>query len=269
MCDKCTIEAVKARMLAGASLASDPSGGPWSGSSSIMASVPPTTFSRVVDLTHCLTPDFPSFFGPACDRETLRTREVDGFTLHRLSYAEHVGTHFDAPLHFCNDGLSIAEIPIGQLVCPLVVINVRDKSSKDADYRLGLSDIEQFEANHGRIPEGACVAMFSGWEVHLGSDRFRNLDTNGVFHFPGFHEDAAAFLIEERCVHGIAADTMSLDFGATQDSPVHNLWLPSGRYGIENVANLGLLPAIGATLVAGAPKIKGSTGGPGRVLALI
>ena len=67
----------------------------------------------------------------------------------------------------------------------------------------------------------------------------------------------------------LEATEQALDFGATRDSPVHNLWLPSGRYGIENVANLGLLPPLGATLIAGAPKIQGTTGGPGRVMALV
>ncbi len=43
---------------------------------------------------------------------------------------------------------------------------------------------------------------------------------------------------------------------------MHYAWLPSGRWGIECIANLEALPAKGATLIAGAPKIKGATGGP-------
>jgi kynurenine formamidase len=222
----------------------------------------------VADLTHPLTPDFPSFFGKAFEMETQLSRDNCGFMLLRVSYAEHVGTHFDAPLHFSENGTSIDEIPLEQLICPLVVIDVREQSEKDHDYRLGVADIERFESLHGLIPDGSCVAMYSGWEKHLGSERFMNRDTSGVFHFPGFDDAAAAFLIHERQVAGIAVDTLSLDFGAATTSPVHNLWLPSGRYGIENVANLGLLPPLGATLIGGAPKIEGGTGGPGRVLAL-
>ena len=37
----------------------------------------------------------------------------------------------------------------------------------------------------------------------------------------------------------------------------------------EAVANLDSVPPRGATLVVGAPKIKGATGGPTRVLALV
>ena len=46
-------------------------------------------------------------------------------------------------------------------------------------------------------------------------------------------------------------------------------WLPSGRYGIENMANLDMVPAKGATVFVGAPKHKGGTGGPARVMAVI
>jgi kynurenine formamidase len=50
--------------------------------------------------------------------------------------------------------------------------------------------------------------------------------------------------------------------------PDHRLWMSSGRYGIENIANLDLLPPLGGTLIAGAPKFEAATGGPGRVVAL-
>lgn len=268
MCGKCTIESVKSAMLERGVPSSPNQQMTTPNSDDRIANVRPTTFSRGVDLTHRLTPDFPSFFGKAFEVDTLLDRDDAGFLLHRLNYAEHIGTHFDAPLHFAKDGASIDEIPIRELICPLAVIDIRDPVAKDADYRLGVGDLERFEARHGRIPDGACVAMFSGWEDRLGTDSFRNIDSIGVFHFPGFSEEAAEFLIHERNVYGIAVDTMSLDIGAAVKNPVHNLWLPSGRYGIENIANLGLLPPIGATVIAGAPKIQGSTGGPGRVLAL-
>ena len=39
--------------------------------------------------------------------------------------------------------------------------------------------------------------------------------------------------------------------------------------GIENVNNLDDVPAVGATVVVGQPKIKGGSGGPNRVMALV
>jgi kynurenine formamidase len=62
---------------------------------------------------------------------------------------------------------------------------------------------------------------------------------------------------------------MSLDCGASQEFKTHQVWLPSGRWGLENVANLNKVPEVGATLVVGAAKVKDSTGGLARVLALV
>ncbi len=47
------------------------------------------------------------------------------------------------------------------------------------------------------------------------------------------------------------------------------IWLGQNKWGLENVANLGLLPPKGAIIVVGSPKIAGCTGGPSRVLALL
>jgi hypothetical protein len=78
-----------------------------------------------------------------------------------------------------------------------------------------------------------------------------------------------AFVLEQRQVKGIATDTLSLDPGNSADFPVHHYWLGHNKWGLENVAGLGGLPAQSSTIVVGVPKIAGSTGGPCRVLALV
>ena len=75
--------------------------------------------------------------------------------------------------------------------------------------------------------------------------------------------------MNERKVAGLAVDTLSLDHGPSKDFRTHTLWLPSGRWGLENVANLDKVPAAGATLVVGLAKVKDSTGGPVRLMALV
>ena len=78
------------------------------------------------------------------------------------------------------------------------------------------------------------------------------------------------FLKHERPgVRAIGLDTASLDIGASADFPAHVSWLPSGRYGIENLANLDRVPAHGATIVALPMKIRGGSGGPLRIIAII
>jgi kynurenine formamidase len=105
--------------------------------------------------------------------------------------------------------------------------------------------------------------MNSGWDQHVKTEKFRN-----DMHFPGFHPDTVDLLMS-RNVAGIAVDTLSLDHGQSKDFKVHVTFLPSGRWGIEAVANLGQVPEKGATVVVGVAKIEGATGGPTRVIALI
>jgi kynurenine formamidase len=228
------------------------------------------TFTRVVDLTHAIGPDFPTYDGGSnLEIETLVTLAKDGYNMKRWLLVEHTGTHMDAPIHFGEGVQAADEIPVEHLVVPLVIVDIRAKAQDDADAELTPDDLQAFEAEHGPIPDGACVAMLSGWDARASGPEFRNADGDGVMHFPGFHVQAAHYLMSERNAIGIAVDTLSLDYGKSADFATHYAWLPTNRWGLEAVANLADLPPTGATLVAGGPKIKGATGGPSRVLALL
>ncbi|MCE3246692.1 MAG: hypothetical protein K0R41_517 [Geminicoccaceae bacterium] len=229
----------------------------------------PRSFTRVVDLTHAMGPDFPTYDGGSnLAMETVVTLAKDGYNMYRWHLVEHTGTHMDAPIHFGDGVQSAAEIPVENLVVPLAVVDIRAKAADDPA-QLTPDDLKAFEAAHGPIAEGACVAMLSGWSEKVSGPQFRNADADGVMHFPGFHVEAAQFLMSERNTTGIAVDTLSLDHGRSADFATHYAWLPSNRWGLEAVANLAELPPTGATLVVGGPKIKGATGGPSRVLALL
>lgn len=225
---------------------------------------------KVVDLTHALPPDFPTYFGePGLAINQKFAFADSGFNLNEWVLNEHTGTHIDSPLHFSADGHACDEIPAENLVAPLIVIDIAAKAEDNADAQLTPDDIRDWMSANGEIPDGACVAMHSGWDKHVTSDKFRNADGDGKMHFPGFHVEAATMLIEEANVVGMAVDTLSLDFGVSEDFATHYKWLPTNRWGLENVANLGAVPAIGSTIVVGAPKIVGATGGPSRILALM
>jgi kynurenine formamidase len=230
------------------------------------------SFTKVVDLTHTMSPDFPTFMGkPGIEMEREFDFKKDRFNLFWWHVVEHAGTHLDAPIHFSETGLTADQLPIDQLVVPLAVVNVVYQAEQDPDYELSREDLAKWEAKFGRLPAGCCVALHSGWGELATADpaRFVGRDVNGTFHFPGFSPDAAAWLLKEREVAGIAVDTMSLDTGASGDFKTHQVWLPSGRWGLENVANLDKVPETGATLVVGAAKVKDSTGGLARVMALV
>lgn len=225
-------------------------------------------YSRVVDLTHTLHEDFPTYFGAR--QLTIAnkfTAEKDGFNLNEWTINEHTGTHLDSPFHF-NGENSADRIPIESLVGPLAVIDLRARAAESADAQLTPDDIRAWESQHGPLPQGAIVALNSGWDARvMDSAGFRNADPAGTMHFPGFHVEVADFLLAERNVSGVIVDTLSLDYGMSPDFAFHFKWLTSNHWGIEGAANLSQLPASGATVVVGGPKIQGATGGPSRVIA--
>lgn len=229
------------------------------------------SFKSVVDLTHVMSPEFPTFFGvPGIELDKKFDFRKDGFNLHWWKIVEHAGTHMDAPIHFSDNGITAEKIPAEQLVAPLAVVDVSAKAAQNVDYTMTRQDLAEWETKHGRLPDGCCVAMNSGWQQHVtNAAKFVGKDAAGTMHFPGVHPEAAEWLVKERNVVGLASDTLSLDPGNTKDFKTHLTWLPTGRWGIECIANLDKVPASGATLVAGLAKVQNATGGPARILALV
>lgn len=224
---------------------------------------PRYTFSQMLDLTHTITPEFPTYSDLQFTIESIARLETEGYNVNKWLLAEHTGTHMDAPSHF-SDKDSADLIPVDNLFGPLVVVNISSRAENNPDTQLTLNDLKEWENKNGPIPDGSIVAMYSGWDAYVQTNKFKN-----DFHFPGFHIEAIEFLLEERLIKGICVDTLSLDYGQSTDFAVHYRWLPANRWGIECVANLGQLPAKGATMIVGGPKINGASGGPSRVVALI
>jgi kynurenine formamidase len=235
------------------------------------AAAPRRRFSTVVDLTHTMSPEFPTFFGvPGIEIQKQFDFKKDGFNLNWWRIIEHGGTHLDAPIHFSESATTADKIVAGDLVVPLAVIDVRRGAAQDPDYLVTRQDLVDWERRYRRLPDNCCVAMLSGWGQYTGDEaRYTGKDAGGTFHFPGFSPEAAEWLLRDRRVAGLAVDTLSLDYGASKDFKTHRLWLPAGRWGLENVANLEKVPPSGATLMVGVAKVKDATGGPARLIALI
>jgi len=230
----------------------------------------PTGQTRVVDMTYEINGHSPSWpgSGQAFTATTVDTIAKDGYFARRFTMLEHYETHMDAPAHFGGKD-TLDEIPIQRFFGPAVVIDVRDQVAKNPDYRLTVKDIEQWEAQHGRIPPHAIVMLYTGWGSRWPNPaRYRNMDANKVMHFPGYSVPAAKFLIA-RQVSGLCIDTLSIDYGPSKNFPVHHTTLPAGLFHVENVANLGELPATGAFVIAAPIKLEGGSGGPVRVFAIL
>jgi kynurenine formamidase len=225
----------------------------------------------VVDLTYPLTVDFPLFpvYDPVRVAEKF-TYEKDGFCVNSWAFDEHSGTHVDAPAHFGGEA-TVERIAPEELLLSVAVIDISERVSSDHDAMLTPDDVVAWERRHGELPDRCAVLVRTGWSSRVHDPvAYLNADASGTMHAPGFGPEATEFLKHERPgVRAIGLDTASLDIGASPDFPAHVSWLPSGRYGIENLANLDQLPASGAVVIVGAPALAGGSGGPARVLALV
>lgn len=228
-------------------------------------------FSHIVDLTHTLSPESPVFPSlPKFVVETpFATHEASGVSINRYTVSDHCGTHLDAPYHVSPHGMYTDQIPLQSLVAPIVVINIGEKAQKDHAAQVTPDDLLAWEGRYGRIPNGAALFMASGWATRINSAAdYVNIDRSGVAQFPGFSVEAAQMLVGERHVVGIGVDTLSLDHGPSANFAVHMAFLPTNRWGIECLTNLENIPPSGAMLVIGVPKIKQSSGGPARAMAM-
>ena len=199
---------------------------------------------------------------------TIATLEKDGVLSKAFSTPEHLGTHLDAPNHFEANRPSVDQIEASDLFAPGVMIDVSVQASADPDYRIGLDDIRSFESAHGPIPSGAVILAYTGWSRFWDNKaRYQNQDVMSRLHFPGYSDEAAAFLINERQARGLGLDTLSVDYGLSRDFPVHHLLGRADCYGLENLAQLEKLPPRDFFVFVAPMKIESGSGGPTRVFA--
>jgi kynurenine formamidase len=221
------------------------------------------------DLTHVFREGSPVFTGPEPEREDLFTFAAAGFYSQKWTFGEHSGTHMDAPGHFVRGGRLSPQITLRELVAiPLVVVDISARAARNPDATLTARDLTRFESRHGRIPNGALVAMNSGWWRKIENERaYKGGDAFPNYHFPGFRIDAAEWLLDRRNVAAIGVDTMSLDPGNSTTFPVHLRWLGANKYGLENLTNLDRVPPKGARAFVGLIPWERGSGGPSRVIA--
>jgi len=227
----------------------------------------------VLDLTHAVSADAPYWPGPERSpfvHDTLRSHPDGAPAMAAYAVPEHFGTHFDAPVHSGMGLASVDRVPVSELFGPAVVIDVTSAVAEDPDYAASAADIEAWEAIHGRVPDGAIVLARTGWSTKWNDGTtYYARDAEGRLHFPGFGAGAARFLIDERNIAGIGIDTGSVDPGNAQGFPVHGIVNGSGRFHLENLADLSGVPESGAYLIVAPIKIRGGSGGQVRVFAVV
>jgi kynurenine formamidase len=198
------------------------------------------------------------------------------YSANNFSAAEHGGTHIDAPIHFSKQGQSVDEIPLEKLIGQAIKIDVSSKALNNPDYLLSVEDFLDWEKKEKIIiPSGSIVLLQTGFSKYypdkikyLGTDK-RGKNAVKELHFPGLSPAAAKWLVENRTINAIGIDTPSIDYGQSEDFKSHVTLLSLNIPVFENLANLDKLPSKGFEIIALPMKIKGGSGAPLRIVAII
>jgi kynurenine formamidase len=154
-------------------------------------------------------------------------------------------------------------------------VDVSSKAKTDRDYLVAVADFEAWEAQNGRIPDDSIVLLQTGWSnywtdrmKYLGTDK-RGPEAVAELHFPGLAPDAARWITETRKIKAIGLDTASIDYGQSASFESHRILMAQNIPAFENLANLDRLPAKVELVIAMPMKIRGGSGGPLRIIALV
>ena len=247
--------------------------------STCFAQTKENTEEKIVDLTYpfdSLTIFWPTEKGFQLDVRFKGTTEKGYFySANTFCTAEHGGTHMDAPIHFSRHGNSVDQIPLDRLISQGIVIDVSDKCLENRDYKVVIDDLKNWEKDNGEIPANSIVLLKTGFGK-FWPDRIKYMGTDergegavAKLHFPGLHPDAAEWLVTNRNIKAVGIESPSIDYGQSQLFETHVFLAKNNVPILENVANLEKLPLKGFTVIALPIKIKGGSGGPTRIIAII
>jgi kynurenine formamidase len=229
---------------------------------------------RFVDLTHAFSPTTPHWKGFGEETvKSLYTIKKDGFIVQQFTHVGQWGTHVDPPAHFHEGLRTVDQIPLKEMLLPLVVLDVHEKVAANPDYTPTLGDVRAWEAKHGRIPEHAFVALRTDWAKRWpNQDAMQNRDKEGVAHYPGWSKEVLKLLYEDRRITASGHETTDTDPGVAvtkEDYSLESYVLGTNHYQIEMLTNLDQVPEAGALIMVTWPKPEGGTGFPARAIAIL
>jgi len=243
--------------------------------------VPVAGFGRAVFLSHvnspARTPGFPG--DPVFSTSVAFTVHDDGYYLQYVKEGEHTGTHWGAPCHFHAHALCADELSPEDLILPAVVVDVRAQVANDVDYQVTQQDLQDWVTTYGPMPSGAAVIAYTGcshfWGANHapGTPSYYNCGTGERgLHQPGFSIHAVRWLIDQGVLGrrgALGTDTFGPDPGTDEHFRESSLCFHRHRIDLENLTNVGQLPATGAWIVVGGPRNEDGSGSPATIYGLV
>ncbi len=221
----------------------------------------PKSARHIVDLSHRVTNDlrtYPGIPGP----------KITAFLTHEASRARYggqcelafsqvnivagVGTYLDSPYHRDPALPDFATLPLTAVVdLPGVVVDLRERRER----AIGPDDLPPGDWS------GCAILFRTGMDQYWETDRYWNAS-------PFLRADTAAMLCE-RGIALLGVDFLNVDDTADLHRPVHTALLRACVPIVENLCNVGALPATGFRFHAAPMPLVGVASFPIRAYAIV
>ncbi|XP_077297206.1 kynurenine formamidase-like [Arctopsyche grandis] len=191
------------------------------------------------------------------------------YSANEFCAAEHGGTHLDAPIHFAQNKWTVGQIPIDNLITPLIIVDLSTKVAGNADFVLERHHMDHLFVGDPR--RNFTVVFRFGWSQHYGNPTKylgSSSPTGNNLNFPGISEDVAKWLTETRTLIGVGVDTPSVDPGSEHRGLAHKTFAAKNIFMLENVNLEKTLPSSLCTIIVMPMKIQDGTGAPCRLTAI-
>jgi kynurenine formamidase len=227
-----------------------------------------TLFKEVIDLSHEL---FNNMLGVSStsmaafwplethDRSSTNSQGQLSMASKMILMSEHISTHFDAPYHFDPKGLTADRYPLDKLI---LFGHLLDFTAKKVCEAITRRDFEAAIERSGRtIKPGTALLAWTGQDHNWGKPGFAK-------ERPYVDSETALWLVDQ----GIAlfgTDLIGIDDPDDWRWTTHTAFLKRGVPMVQQLCNLGALQEKEFYFLALPLKIRDSTGGPVRAVALV
>ncbi|WGL60130.1 cyclase family protein [Pigmentibacter sp. JX0631] len=220
--------------------------------------------AKITDLSHLVTEQSPTWDNVSIKLtthyESITENSDAKFKIQCLETPMGIGTHIDLPNHLNKNLTTADKFNIDQPFYDTYVIKLSHFMQEN--FKISLQHIHAFEKKYGTIKANSLIFFYTGWDQFWeNAERYRN---NLIF--PSISPEAAKYLVD-RNIAGIGIDTLSPDAGNSMFE-VHQEMLQNGKFILENVANLSLIPEINAKTLVLPLKLSNATESPIRLIAL-
>ena len=234
---------------------------------------------ELVDLTHALDNGSPFWAGiPEGSVELCKTcfdwgNPMLECLIQTFKFPGQFGTHIDFPGHFIKGAPLSESYGVRSMIYPLCVVDISKKVADDVHYAVTADDIKAYEKTYGAIPDGAFVALYSGWARHWPDmNAISGIADDGSENFPGWSLDALKYIYETRNAAANGHETLDTDASAEAakagDLACERYVLSKGKLQVEVLTNLDKVAPAGALVFVAWPNITGATGLPARLVAI-